>query len=165
MRDKYAKAKAVAKSNSSENTSKSARDASTLEKLSAFTNKLKTTATLGVGLPSNKSSSSSSSSSSSLFTNDQAGGGLKFVRHVDDESRGLYLGVGNGGKTSSSLLPHDKRDPKVVDVVRESTSFNNRNQSISHVESSAIKRAVSDDVSAEDLADALMREIQDEMTK
>ncbi len=160
MRDKYAKAKAVAKSNVSENTSKSARDASTLEKLSAFTNKLKTTATLGVGLPSN-TSSSSSSSSSSLFTNDQAGGGLKFVRHIDDESRGLYLGVGIGGKTSSSLLPHDKRDPKVEDFVRESSSFNN----MKHVESSAIKRAVSEDVSAEDLADALMREIQDEMTK
>jgi hypothetical protein len=154
MRGKYAaaKEKASGHSNSGPSTT-SARDASTLEKLAAFTSKLKTTTAFGFD------SSLLSSSSSSSSSNNEQGGGLKFVRHIDDESRGLYLGVGAGKAEHSP----SRSSAAATYAGNGASSFNTRNNE--KIESSAIKRAVDEDISTEDLADAIMREIQDEMKK
>lgn len=151
MRGKYAaaKEKASGHSNSGHSTT-SARDASTLEKLAAFTSKLKTTKAFGFD-------SLSSSSSSSSPSNNEQGGGLKFVRHIDDESRGLYLGVGAGKAEYSP----SRSEAAATRAGYGASSFNARHNAKN--ESSAIKRAVDENISTEDLADAIMREIQDEM--
>jgi hypothetical protein len=90
---------------------------------------------------------------------------LKFVRHIDDESRGLYLGVGAGKAehSPSRSSAEATMTMRATYAGNGASSFNTRNNA--KIESSAIKRAVDEDISTEDLADAIMREIQDEMKK
>lgn len=80
------------------------------------------------------------------------------MRHIDDESRGLYLGVGAGKAEYSP----SRSEAAATRAGYGASSFHARHNAKN--ESIAIKRAVDEkNISTEDLADAIMREIQDEM--
>jgi hypothetical protein len=132
MRDKYTKLKKTT-------TDLDNRDAVNLEKLSTYTSKLK------------KAQSITSSSSLGAIPM----GGLKFVKHIDDESRGMYVSVGQQS-SSQSLQP--KEDYEHEDSRGQGHNLLNKQKP------SEVDQTIKQDGSAKELADAIMREIQNEMS-
>jgi len=147
MRDKYIKLKNTT-------TNRDNRDAVNLEKLSTYTSKLK------------KAQSITSSSSLGAIPM----GGLKFVKHIDDESRGMYVSVGQQSLYSSQNKDKSSSQSSQTKNHKEDYEFEDlrgigQGQNLLYKQkSSEVDQTIKQDGSAKELADAIMREIQNEMS-